>query len=275
MDRSDEDNHWSAWSRAWHEFADASAGLGTSWRSLTDAMFIALTGTVDGSTDGDIVRAASAAAAAWEKAAREALPTDHMVVQGLRSLTAMRHLVTPWMDPTPWRELRANWPHLGPLQHETAALEALQTAASDYHAALLSYLDQIDTIVDRSLVEFDRVLGERPDVDREDPRAVFDLWSEIAERCYEEQLATDEYARAIADVTNRWAECRLQVQALIDPCLEAIGLPSRRAIEETQAELDRLERRHRGEIAAIREDIAALRRSLKDDGRAGGGDGGA
>lgn len=269
MDREPEDNSRTDWSDAWRDLAGASVGLGTTWRSLVDAMFSAL---ADSAAPGDVAATVGDTAAAWQKAARQALPTEHAVIQGLRSLTGIRHLVTPWFDLLPWQEQQAQWPHLGPLQHETAALEALQTAAADYRNALLAYLDQLDVIVDRSLAEFDARLSRRPDLDRENPHAMFDLWSEIAERCYEEQLATDEYARAIAGVANRWAALRLQLQALVDPCLEALGLPSRRAVEETQLALDRLERRHRGEIAAVSKEIAALRRSL-DDGKPGLGGG--
>ena len=188
----------------------------------------------------------------------------------MQTLITLTHVATPQADDSGiaqglFRDLAGRMPHLGPWQHHQARLEALDTAFENYQQALAAYLDEIGAIAERSIDALEETLVHDSEINRANPRAMYDQWCRLAEQEYERHISSDQYAAALSAVTNSWSELQLAAQPLIDDCLDALGMPSRRRLDETQAALERLRRQHKADTQALRERLAALESRLHHD----------
>lgn len=152
--------------------------------------------------------------------------------------------------------LTGSWPQLGPLAPAQADLERLKRAGERYGQALSDWTERLLGVGEASIAEFEQRLGED-----DDPRAtaaLVDLWCEITEARYEAELDTAAHANAYAELVNAGSELRLAGFAVLDPALEAMGLPNRRALEDAQARLDRVAREQRRSMAELRQRLDAM-----------------
>ena len=61
---------------------------------------------------------------------------------------------------------------------------------------------------------------------------------------------------------NAWSALATTLRALADDCLETLGLPSSRGLDDLANELQRQRRRQRQDIAALQAEIAELREQI-------------
>lgn len=256
------DEAWRAWFDAWRDALAAGMGAWETapWPLLTQAIWSALAEELEADREA-LAERLRGAVREWRDALREQLPSVSWLAQ---AILAFARMPTPQAPGSNDADGLAGMPWLGPMQHQQARIEAATEALEGYQGALAAYLDELVEIAERSVDALAEVPATRTDVDLTNPRAVFDLWCQLAEQSYEEQLSSDHYAEALSALTNRWSELKLALQPLLDDWLDTLGMPSRRQVDETQAALDRLRRQHKAETRALRERLAALETRLEE-----------
>ena len=158
-----------------------------------------------------------------------------------------------------------DFPSLGPYPRHQARLRTLAEQIDTYQAALARHLEAITDLAEGCIADLRSELGDPPPTDI-DPARLAERWSAIAEPRYEAWLAQPETRGRIADLVNSWSQLVSTLRDVADDCLEGLGLPSSRGMDDIAAELQRQRRRQRRETAALRAEIAALRRELHGDG---------
>ncbi len=246
-DTADAGNDWAS---LWRRSLLHGSSL-DPWQTLAATVLAA-----DGHSDDELMARLRADADLWQRQWRAQLPADRDVARALHGLLELRHLSTPWLAafaPAP----HSAWPRLGLLQNEQARIEALHQAVGAYREALLRHGDQLASLLEHSLADFEAALTAT-DVLHHDGEALFALWSETASARYERTLAEEPFSRGLAELTNAWSAVRAHTQKVLDPLLENLGLPSARGVTDTQSHLDRLRREHRAELKRLSARIARL-----------------
>lgn len=210
------------------------------------------------SGDGDPAAAAAGVGEALEQA-RQRRAAD---------AGALEALLQRWMEGLEALQAAAplaagNAPALGPFARRQALLQALPRRVHAYQLALFRHLDTVAGLAGECVAAYRAALDEAPG--DADPLTLARLWCRTAEPRYERWLARDDTQADIAALLNRWGELAECLRTLTDDALEALGLPSGRALDDLAAELQRQRRRQRREIASLREEIAALRRAIGPD----------
>jgi hypothetical protein len=244
QEQTDAGSDWQAW---WRQLL-LNGAVPDPWQRLAAAFEGA-------GNDAERIAALRSELDRWRQQWRQQLPTDQDVIRALRGLLQLRHLSTPWLAafaPAP----KSPWPQLGLLQNEQARIQALHEALGAYREALLRHGDQLACVLELSLDDFETRLREQPE--RSDPEPLFAMWTEVASHRYQQALTEESFNRGIAELTNTWATVRARTQAVLDPVLESLGLPSARNVTDTQRHLDRLRRQHRAELTRLEARIAAL-----------------
>ena len=149
-------------------------------------------------------------------------------------------------------------PTLGPFPRRQDLLQALARDTDAYQQALAEHLTGVTDLAEDCLAAFRAALAEAPS----NPDALAETWMAVAEPRYEAWLDEPRTQSRLAAVINTWGQLVATLRALGDETLEALGLPSARALDDLAAELQRQRRRQRREIAELRAEIAALREQL-------------
>ena len=156
-------------------------------------------------------------------------------------------------------------PSLGPYPRHQTRLRELAEQVDAYQAALGRHLEAITALGEQCIAGLQTELGDQP-LTQVDPAWLAERWSAIAEPRYETWLAQPDTEQRIADLVNAWSRLVQTLRGVADDCLEGLGLPSGRGMDDIAAELQRQRRRQRRETAALRAEIATLRRELHGDG---------
>lgn len=153
-------------------------------------------------------------------------------------------------------------PPLGPFPRQQTLLNALNQQSEAYQHALVAHLESVTTLAERCTEAFRETLQAEGDAANDqtlEPEELLERWSAVAEPIYEDWLDQPDTQRRIAALTNAWSALVNSLSALLDRYLETLGLPSRRAIDDLAAELQRQRRRQREAINALRAEVATLR----------------
>ena len=153
-------------------------------------------------------------------------------------------------------------PPLGPFPRQQALLNDLNQQSEAYQQALVAHLESVTTLAERCTEAFRKALqadGDAANDQTLEPEELLERWSAVAEPIYEDWLDQPDTQRSIAALTNAWSALVNSLSALLDRYLETLGLPSRRAIDDLAAELQRQRRRQREAINALRAEVATLR----------------
>lgn len=183
--------------------------------------------------------------------------------EGLRQWADALRRIAPLLPDTP----AADTPALGPYPRRQALLTDLTTQSQAYQRALAEHLDSVTALAERCTGAFRDDLTARFGEPSEAlatvaPDTLLERWSAVAEPGYEAWLAEPQTQARIAALINAWSALAETLRGLTDECLETLGLPSARGLDDLAAELQRQRRRHRQDMAALREEIAALRARL-------------
>ena len=267
------DAGWQAWFDLWRDGLAATGGAwwASPWAALTEAVWSAITEELDDDPEASADRLRRQCRQ-WRHDLHQSMPSSAWLTQALLTLARVPtpQAVTDGVAQGLFQDLAGRMPHLGPMQHYQARLETLGSAFEQYQKALAAYLDEITIIAERSVDALEEALISDGDLDRTNPRAIYDRWCGLAEQEYERHIGSHDYAAALSSLTNAWSELQLAAQPLIDDCLDALGMPSRRRLDDTQAALDRLRRQHNSETRALRERLAALEAQLPPNNDADG-----
>lgn len=140
----------------------------------------------------------------------------------------------------------------------------VEAVVAELAAARDAYLKLLQQAADGAVERFAMTLRS-PRQEQQNARQLYQDWLEAAETAYEEILESEAFAAATGRLTNAWSELLLVLQDNLDGALGAAGLPTRRELSETQAQLRELrqqqrtrERQFRAELDALREHVANL-----------------
>lgn len=248
------------WLSAWLGWLEGAVGPGTGGTSLAEMLSgLPSAASEDPAAAADQLREALAD---WQHRLTGRETTEQAVTQGLRAALDGHRLGLSHLLGIQRASVDA-WPELGPLQADRARYEALLTAVEEHQSALFEFAGELITLIEAAGSAYRQECA--PESDDPDPRRKLELWSRLAEAIYEQRLDDPEFSRRFAAVVNTGSKVRLRYQAILDPTLEALGLPSRRAVEDTQRHVVALERRLQREIERLETRIDGVRHAPESD----------
>lgn len=154
-------------------------------------------------------------------------------------------------------------PILGPFPQRQQVQRDLILHGARYQKALDKQLQAVNSLMSDCLTTFqESVAADEPATDEHAAR-----WIAIAEPRYEAWLDEPATQDDIAELINAWSAYTRTLRAVTDDMLESLGIPSSRGLEDIANELQRLRRRHRQQMNALREEINALKtaQAMRDD----------
>ncbi|KAB7628304.1 poly(R)-hydroxyalkanoic acid synthase subunit PhaE [Alkalilimnicola sp. S0819] len=167
---------------------------------------------------------------------------------GLEAMLRAQQGAADETDPPPfslWPTMRL--PQLGLYQHYQRRLQEALDALQRYRQARGDFQRLLDEAVlaaaaccQARLEDLREQHGETPSL-----RSLYQLWLETSEQAYEQLLERDAYAQALGRLNNSQTALTAHSQQLLDGVLEALDLPSRRALRDTQNQLHQLRREMR------------------------------
>ncbi|GEM_PF-2445850 len=166
---------------------------------------------------------------------------------------------------TPWLQTLAR---LGPWQHGLERTQGLQIALDRY---LHAHVECARILLDSVRAGLD-TLEQRLQMAAQDPqrplpedyRTLYEWWLTDSEACYEQALASAQWAEAFGRLANATTALVDRYQKQLDAGLRTLDLPNRDDFLDTQRRLVELERSQRrntpgDELAALRDEVARLR----------------
>lgn len=141
-----------------------------------------------------------------------------------------------------------------------ARVEAVANELAEARDELLQLLQQA---ADNAIGRFAIALRANSHGDQQPLRTLYLRWLESAEAAHEEMLASEAFSKASGRLTNAWSDMLLILQDNFDSLLAGAGLPTRRELTETQAQIHALRQQQRKSERQARADLASLRASLE------------
>ena len=113
-----------------------------------------------------------------------------------------------------------------------------------YQGALQEYNEQFTKIAVRSVERFRDTLLEKGTAGEsiDTLRGLYDLWVDVSEAAYAEQVTTEEYSAAHGKLINALMEVKLQGRVMVDEMVGALGLPTRREVDSLEKRLQEVRR---------------------------------
>lgn len=170
------------------------------------------------------------------------------------------------MTPMTWWQ-----PQPSPEQARSPRQVRVEALAEELNAARDAYLQLLQDAAELAVVRFEARLHALPP-EQLDARQLYQHWLEAAESAYEEIMASEAFASATGRLTNAWSELLLLLQDNLDGVLASAGLPTRRELTETQAQLHELRQQQRQRERQLRAEISALQAGLAELQAAGASD---
>jgi len=137
----------------------------------------------------------------------------------------------------------------------------VEAAAEELAAARDAYLELLQESADQSVERFAERLRSL-EQEQLDARQLYQHWLETAEAAYEEMMMSEPFALATGRLTNAWSELLLLLQDNLDGVLGTAGLPTRRELSDTQAQIHEMRQQQRHQERQLRAEIAALQASV-------------
>jgi len=171
--------------------------------------------------------------------------------------------IAPVLPDTPTTDL----PVLGAYPQRQARLTALGKESEAYQKALAEHFESVTTLAEDCIAAFRDDLAAQPESDATQdtaipPERLVARWSSVAEPRYEAWLDDPKTQARLGALVNAWSALASTLRALADDCLETLGLPSSRGLDDLADELQRQRRRQRQETAELRAEIAQLRAQI-------------
>lgn len=166
-------------------------------------------------------------------------------------------------------------PAFGLAREHQERWQALGTALVDYQEQTNRYNTLLLKSSQQGFERFQSKLAEREEPGRqlESVRAVYDLWIDAAEEAYAEIALSDEFRKVYGAMVNAQMRVRSLIQGEIEQQTRQLGMPTRSELQGVQKSVQELRRNFRnsqdgrdselaGEVAALRAELAALKRQL-------------
>jgi hypothetical protein len=175
-------------------------------------------------------------------------------------------------------------PAFGYLREHQERLQQGAVALAHYREQLGRYNSLMLKAMQRGFELFEGKLLEREEPGRqvESLRALYDLWVDAAEEGYAEIALSPEFREAYGALVNAQMRVRSAIQQEVEHVGRDLGMPTRSEIDTLGKRLHDLRREVRaqqggtdaglaGEVARLREEVAALRQGNKRTGAAPAG----
>jgi class III poly(R)-hydroxyalkanoic acid synthase PhaE subunit len=274
------------WSRL---FAGATGGQGETIARLVDSAksYTAFMQSVLAATNA----AAQGQAPSWADALRNGFAAGGG--NGAFDASATRAWPGPWMPdgagfaqclaaartppPAEFPELKS-WlalPAFGYLREHQEHYQKSAVAWVEYQEQMARYNALMQQASRRGFALFEGKLAEREQPGRqiESLRALYDLWVDAAEEGYAEIALSPEFREVYGALVNAQMRVRAQIHAEVERIGTDLGMPTRSEIDsigerlqatrrEVRTQRGELDGKLAGEIAALRAELAALRRTV-------------
>jgi len=127
-----------------------------------------------------------------------------------------------------------------------------------YQTALQEYNEQFTKIAVNSVERFRTRLTEKGSEDEaiSTLRGLYDLWVDVCEEVYAEQVFTDEYTEAHGKLINSLMEVKMNGRTMVDEAVGTFGLPTRREVDSIEQRLQELYREVRSRRFASEHHVA-------------------
>lgn len=166
-------------------------------------------------------------------------------------------------------------PAFGLAREHQERWQALGTALVEYQEQTNRYNTLILKSSQQGFERFQSKLAEREEPGRqlESVRAVYDLWIDAAEEAYAEIALSDEFRKVYGAMVNAQMRVRSLIQTEIEQQTRQLGMPTRTELKGVEKSVQELRRNLKnsqensaadlaGDIAALRAEVAALKREL-------------
>ena len=174
------------------------------------------------------------------------------------------------MDPTRMNEtIRghldqfASVPGVGHMRERQGQYQELYRLWSNYHAALLEYIQQHQTIgvksVERMQSSFSHLEKEGKQLDS--IRSIYDLWVDCCEEVYAESVNTDEYVEIHGNIVNALMALKRHSRMMLDEVLDTLNMPTRKEMNTLHNRFHqewRENKKLRAELEVVKEQLAAI-----------------
>lgn len=134
-------------------------------------------------------------------------------------------------------------PGLGYTREHQEQHQTFMRALMAYQAALQEYNEQFTKIAMNSVDRFrETLLAKGGDDAITTLRGLYDLWVDVCEEAYAEQVFTEEYSAAHGKLVNALMAVKLQGRTMVDEAVGTFGLPTRREVDSIEKRLQQLRR---------------------------------
>ncbi len=135
-------------------------------------------------------------------------------------------------------------PGLGYTREHQEQHQTFMRALMAYQAAFQEYNEQFTRIATNSVDRFrETLLAKGGDDDTITTlRGLYDLWVDVCEEVYAEQVFTEEYSAAHGKLVNALMAVKLQGRTMVDEAVGTFGLPTRREVDSIEKRLQQLRR---------------------------------
>ncbi|MDZ7751753.1 MAG: class III poly(R)-hydroxyalkanoic acid synthase subunit PhaE [Gammaproteobacteria bacterium] len=135
-------------------------------------------------------------------------------------------------------------PGLGYTREHQEQHQTFMRALMAYQAALQEYNEQFTKIAMNSVDRFRETLLAKGGGDDTITtlRGLYDLWVDVCEEVYAEQVFTEEYSAAHGKLVNALMAVKLQGRTMVDEAVGTLGLPTRREVDSIEKRVQQLRR---------------------------------
>lgn len=163
-------------------------------------------------------------AAAWRQILRQGLWPDAPA--------------TPAAGNADWLEL----PVFGPWREHISRWQQQARHSQQAQEVLLRWQAQMQQVRDEAVARFESLLREHESDPLANVRALLDLWVEAAEQAWQQAAGSPEFARLLAELGQSQLDAWQAQQEEMQRGLQAMGLATRRELDQAWQRIDALER---------------------------------
>lgn len=153
----------------------------------------------------------------------------------------------------PWAQAGSDWldqPAFGPLREHLQRWQQLAQQQRQSQAGFANWQALLTRIRELALEQFESLLRDHEQRPLADARALLDLWVEAAENAWQQVAMGEEFAQLLGQLNQTQMQLIQAQQGEAERVYAALGIASRRELDQAYARIDALERQVRQLLAA-------------------------